>query len=100
MAVTIRKRTLDGGRPVAGETMVVETWEGDRCISTLFTVYRPPRKRDETPIQYRKRTGCVDDRFSDVHKGWYYCNPAHCSLRWREREARDRHLARAYDVLG
>jgi hypothetical protein len=67
--------------------------------STLYTNWRPPRHRDENPIQYRKRTGCVDDGFMRRHRGWYYCNPAHCSHRWRDKAARDEHMGIAYDIL-
>jgi hypothetical protein len=68
--------------------------------ATLFTAYRPPRHRDETPIQYYKRTKCVDDHHFHVHKGWYYCNPAHCKRRWRNKTERDRHAVGAYGALG
>lgn len=67
--------------------------------STTFPAYRPPRKRDETPIQYRKRTGCVDDRYLDRHQGWYYCNPVHCSRRWHDKAERDAHIKGAYACL-
>lgn len=67
--------------------------------STLFGCYRPPRRRDESPIQYYRRAKCVDDRYTHVHKGWYYCNPAHCSNRWRKKAERDEHLERAYGAL-
>ncbi len=59
----------------------------------------PPRRRDESPIQYRKRTGWVDDRYWHKHKGFYYCNPAHCDGRWKDKKERDEHLERAYAAL-
>jgi hypothetical protein len=68
--------------------------------STLYDTYRPPRRRNENPIQYYRRTKCVDDNFTHVHKGWYYCNPAHCQRRWRDRAERNEHLDQAYRVLG
>ncbi len=68
--------------------------------STLYTCWRPPRHRDEDPVQYFKRTGCVDDNYLRGHKGWYYCNPAHCSRRWRDKAERDEHVGIAYDILG
>jgi hypothetical protein len=65
----------------------------------LSTVYRPPRRRGESPIDYYKRTGCVDDRFARKHRGWYYCNPAHCQSHWKDKTKRDEHLSRAYGAL-
>lgn len=67
--------------------------------STLFTVYRAPRHRDESPIEYYKRTGCVDDRYYFRHNGRYYCNPAHCRKTWTNKKNRDEHLDRAYAIL-
>jgi hypothetical protein len=71
--------------------------DGRRCVS--YTQWQPPRHRDENPIRYYRRTGCVDDRFHVRHKGWYYCNPAHCSRRFRSKVARDTHLEGAYAAL-
>ena len=67
--------------------------------STLYTCYRPPRRKDESPIQYYKRTGCVDDRYQFRHKGLYYCNPAHCRKTWKNKKKRDEHLDMAYAML-
>jgi len=68
--------------------------------STTFTVYRPPRKRTESPVQYYRRTkGVVDDCYAHIHKGRYYCNPAHCSRSWKNKETRDEHLDMAYALL-
>lgn len=67
--------------------------------STLFTVYRPPRRKDESPIEYYKRTGCVDDRYQIKHDGRYYCNPAHCRKTWTDKKKRDEHLDMAYAML-
>lgn len=69
-------------------------------VSTLYTVYRAPRRKDESPIQYYKRTGCVDDRYQHVFKGRYYCNPAHCRKTWTSKKKRDEHLDMAYAILG
>jgi hypothetical protein len=66
-----------------GEPIVI-----DFGSSTLHTVYRPPRRRGESPIDYYRRTGCVDDRFWHVHKGRYYCNPAHCRRTWLSKRKR------------
>jgi hypothetical protein len=79
-----------------GESIkVVDEAEG--C--TLFTVYRPPRRKDESPIEYYKRTGCVDDRYQFKHNGRYYCNPAHCRKTWTNKKKRDEHLDMAYAAL-
>lgn len=59
----------------------------------------PPRRRDETPAQYWKRTGWVPASFTRKCRGWYFCNPAHCKGRWRSKRARDEHLDRAYAAL-
>lgn len=83
----------------AGESIRVEKASADGWTSCLFTVYRPPRKRDESPIGYYKRTGCVDDRYHYRHNGRYYCNPAHCRQTWVNKEARDKHLDAAYGAL-
>lgn len=58
-----------------------------------------PRGRDESPVQYYQRTGRVDDRYTHVHKGRYYCNPAHCKHSWTNKKARDEHLRGAYAAL-
>jgi hypothetical protein len=76
------------------------TYRSDAGLSTLYTNWRPPRRRDENPIQYRKRTGCVDDNYLRRHQGWYYCNPAHCKRRWRNKAERDKHAGIAYAILG
>ena len=60
---------------------------------------RPPRARDESPVRYYKRTGMVDDNFMRVHKGRYYCNPAHCSRSWASKIERDEHVRMAYALL-
>jgi hypothetical protein len=80
--------------------IAVDTVRSDGQRSCLYTAWRPPRRRNESPIQYRKRTGCVDDNFTRRHNGCYYCNPAHCSLRWRSKAKRDEHMAGAYGILG
>lgn len=67
--------------------------------STLYDVYRPPRRRNESPVQYYRRTKTVDNNYTRGHRGWYYCNPAHCSNRWRKKAERDEHLQRAYAAL-
>jgi hypothetical protein len=67
--------------------------------SRLYTVYRPPRRPDESPVAYYRRTGVVDDNFARRWHGWYYCNPAHCKSRWRSKAERDKHLDAAYAVL-
>lgn len=67
--------------------------------STLFTVYRPPRRLDESPVAYYRRTGCVGNNFTRRWHGWYYCNPAHCKRRWRSKAERDEHMDAAYAIL-
>lgn len=79
----------------AGET--IQVIKGD---SVLFTVYAPPRKRDESPAAYWRRHGVVDDNFMRVHKGRYYCNPAHCRRSWLNKKTRDDHVSCAYGALG
>ena|SRR5271157_1695079 len=81
-----------------GESITVIQKEA-HGVSTLFTVYRPPRRKDESPIQYYKRTGCVDDRYYIKHDGRYYCNPAHCRKTWTDKKKRDEHLDMAYAAL-
>ena len=84
-----------------GETIIITKKDRrGRTISTLFTVYRPPRRRGESPIDYYKRTKCVDDNYARRHKGRYYCNPAHCSHTWANKALRDEHLKVAYAALG
>ena len=68
--------------------------------SRLYTVYRPPRRADESPVAYYRRTGVVDDNFTRRWHGWHYCNPAHCKSRWRAKAERDKHLDMAYAILG
>jgi hypothetical protein len=51
------------------------------------------------PAEYLKKFGCVDDNFTRVTNGFYYCNPAHCNKRWRSKKERDAHLAMAYSLL-
>jgi hypothetical protein len=87
-------RTLEPGTLIA-----ITRLEPCSGRSTLYTVYRPLRRRDESPVQYHKRTGVVDDRFTYRHRGRYYCNPAHCSRSWVDRAERDVHLKAAYSVL-
>ena len=68
--------------------------------SRLYTVYRPPRHRNESPVAYYRRTkGVTDDHFTDKWRGWYYCNPAHCKSRWRSKAERNEHLDMAYAAL-
>lgn len=67
--------------------------------TTSYDVYRPPRRRDESPVAYYRRTKVVDDHFARKHKGWYYCNPTHCKHRWRKKVERDEHLKSAYGIL-
>lgn len=76
---------------------ITHTDHGSR--STLYTCWRPPRHRDENPIQYSKRTGCVDDNFMRRHKGWYYCNPAYSTRRFRSKAERDKLMGIAYAIL-
>jgi hypothetical protein len=78
----------------AGESIVVVNGN-----SSLYTVYRPPRRKNESPIQYYKRTGCVDNRYYFRHQGRYYCNPAHCRVTWKDKKKRDEHLGMAYAIL-
>jgi hypothetical protein len=76
------------------------TYESESGQATRYTNWRPPRRRDENPIQYYKRTRCVDDNYLRRHQGWYYCNPAHCKRRWRNKAERDKHVDGAYGILG
>ena len=83
----------------AGESIVVVKKEGNGT-SYLYTVHRPPRRKDESPVQYYKRTGgTVDNRYYFRHKGRYYCNPAHCKRSWTNKKLRDEHLDMAYAIL-
>lgn len=84
----------------AGESIKVVSTEGRFGVTTTYTVYRPPRRKDESPIQYYKRTGCVDNRYQSRHAGRYYCNPAHCRKTWVDKKKRDEHLDMAYAILG
>lgn len=70
-----------------------------RGNATSYGCYRPPRRRDESPVAYYKRTKVVDDRCHHGHKGRYYCNPAHCSRSWTNKAERDAHLKIAYAIL-
>lgn len=76
------------------------TTEGDDGKSTLYTVYRPAKPRDMTPVAYHRKYRCVPERYTDKVNGRYYCNPAHCSKSWGSKEERDSHLAMAYRALG
>lgn len=58
-----------------------------------------PRKRTESPIQYYRRTHQVIDSCFHRFNGHYYCNPAHCSAKFRSKKNRDAHLTAAYGVL-
>lgn len=82
-----------------GESICVETVE-EHGRSYLYTVYRPPRRKNESPIRYYTRTGCVDDSYYHRWHGQYYCNPAHCRKRWKNKKERDAHLDMAYAILG
>lgn len=73
----ISTRNYPDGRRVikrrlqAGSKMVLtETTFQDGTRSTLYDVERPPRHRDESPIQYYRRTKVVDNRFTHRHKDW------------------------------
>ena len=84
-----------------GESIKVVTIDPDtKGVSTLYTVYRAPRRKDESPIEYYKRTKCVDDRYYFKFEGRYYCNPAHCRKTWTNKKKRDEHLDMAYAMLG
>src|SRR5277367_3329132 len=77
----------------AGESIVVVKTDDRGNSSYRYTVHRPPRRKDESPIQYYKRTGgVVDNRYQSRHKGRYYCNPAHCRKTWTDKKKRDEHL--------
>lgn len=65
-----------------------------------LVVQKPPRKAGESPVDYYKRTRCVDDNYTRKHNGFYYCNPAHCHGRWKNKKERDEHLDMAYSLLG
>lgn len=82
-----------------GESIVIHKTHSDGTKSYLYTVYRAPRHKNESPIEYYKRTGCVDDRYYFKHNGRYYCNPAHCRKTWTNKKNRDEHLDRAYAIL-
>jgi len=96
-------RSLDDTKPVkkselkSGDNIIIVS---DNGRSTLFTCYRPPRKRTESPVQYYNKHGVVDDHYTRVHNGYYYCNPAHCNHRWTNKAKRDEHLSGAYRMLG
>jgi len=77
---------------------------GDSCQSEdggsiLYGCYTPPRPLNMTPIAYRKKYGCVDENYTRVTNGRYYCNPAHCNRSWKDKKKRDEHLEQAYKAL-
>lgn len=77
-----------------------EEFNGPKCkVQCASCKPMPVRHRTESPVQYFKRTKCVDDRYFHVHKGRYYCNPAHCSHSWKSKAKRDEHLESAYAIL-
>jgi hypothetical protein len=88
----VTKAKMAGLKP---GTMIAIT----RGMSTSYDAYLPPRHRNESPVAYYKRTKCVDDRYFHVHKGRYYCNPAHCLRSWKSKDERDKHLEIAYAIL-
>lgn len=89
------ERFLGTTGPLKPGEMICVAKDGSR----LYTVYRPPRRHDESPVAYYRRTGVVDDNFTRRWHGWYYCNPAHCKSRWRSKAERDEHLDMAYAAL-
>lgn len=82
-------------KPKPGEAIIIRTQN-----SVRYDVYRPARKRTESPVQYYRKYGVVPSDFTSRHNGRYYCNPAHCSRSWKIRANRDAHLERAYTILG
>lgn len=82
-----------------GTAICTERYEDGKLVSASHDCYRPPRRKDESPVEYYRRTKCVDDNFDRRHKGRYYCNPAHCSRSWTRKAARDEHLDAAYAIL-
>lgn len=60
---------------------------------------RAARRKDESPIEYYKRTGAVSNDYQRKHNGRYYCNPAHCRTTWLSKRNRDAHLDMAYGLL-
>lgn len=100
---TCRNGWTDGPRcktckcgPQPGAYIDYETDRGVYC-----TVYYPPKPRDMTPLQYYKKYKCVPKRYKlRQANGRYYCNPAHCSQSWKNKEKRDEHLKQAYAILG
>lgn len=61
---------------------------------------KPERNKDESPVDYYKRTRCCPDDFMEPFKGKFYCNPAHCSQVFEDEAERDVHVRRAYAILG
>jgi hypothetical protein len=84
----------------AGAMCISEKLQENGLKSSLYSCYRPPRPKDMTPVEYYRKYRCVDDGYTRVCKGRYYCNPAHCSSSWKDRKTRDRHLDMAYSMLG
>ena len=68
--------------------------------STLYTCFRPARPKGMTPVAYYRKYKCVPEKFTDRVNGRYYCNPAHCSRSWTDKNKRDEHLSYAYGALG
>ena len=50
-------------------------------------------------VAYYKKFGCVDGNYTRKTNGRFYCNPAHCSMSWKNKTERDRHLRLAYAAL-
>ena len=86
-------------RKIETAQQIAVSYDGERGRGCIYCTWRPPRRRNESPVQYYKRTRCVDDNHLNKHRGFYYCNPAHCSHRWKDKDARDAHVRSAYCLL-
>ena len=95
------RKCPDCGRKVQpGDSCISEKMQSNGMVSTLYSCYRPPRSLKMSPVAYYRKYGCVDDNFTRVTNGRYYCNPAHCSKSWKSKKKRDEHLRQAYAALG
>lgn len=70
-----------------------------KMVRIGVTFYKPTRRRDESPVDYHKRTGCAPNDFMKAFKGKFYCNPAHCHRAFTSKAERDKHVDLAYAAL-
>lgn len=86
-------------RSIKPATTCVFLTKTGKYIGHLYSCYRPPRPLNISPVAYYKKYKCVDDNYTRKTNGKYYCNPAHCSRSWKNKQTRDEHLKMAYAIL-